>query len=740
MTKLTYRILLSLFTLCLIPVAAAQEATDPAMVLEEVLVTAQKRVESLQDVALTIQAYTGEQIEDAGLKSTDNLSQLVPGYQATRQIGGAVPYLRGVGTQNGAMGDEASIPQYIDGVYMASIYSTITYFNNVARVEVLKGPQGTLYGRNATGGLVSIVTKDPVRETSGQVGMSYGSYDTVNANLYATTGIGEYIAADIAVTYLNQGEGYGDNLFTGGESNYMDNTSIRSKWLITPSDDLTITLIGDYGSFGGSIASDRAPAPGTYGADGQLIYGGCLAGGGTPAECTAAAQAGATQAPADFQDVFANFRNFSGSRQWGLSGRIDYSFDALDFVSLTAYRHSDIRTFLDQDGTPVPFVDATLPRVEKQFSQEFQLLSNNDSKLAWILGFYYLDFKPAYEDFHLDGFLGGGVSSLNLPVSQYTTSYAVFGEMTYDFTEQWGLTLGGRYTWDERTLAGQTTLGFAGGGSLSFPAFDVSTKWDEPTWKVTLDYKPSDNVMFYGTYSRGFKSGVYNSVVTGPAPGAPVNPEILDAYELGFKSFLADGRMRLNGAAFYYDYTDLQLVSIDAGITFLRNATSAEVYGGELELGYLLTENFEINAGAAYLESEYGNFSCTTTAPNPIGGGIVTETNCKGNDLIRAPNFTGNVGAAYTVPMASGSFKATMNWYFNGGFYWEPDNVLEQDAYNVLNAELSWTNADGNMRIRVFGANLTDEKYYWYSNSGGLGFQISAAPPLTFGAGVDFYW
>ncbi|HMB59976.1 MAG TPA: TonB-dependent receptor, partial [Xanthomonadales bacterium] len=147
-----------------------------------------------------------------------------------------------------------------------------------------------------------------------------------------------------------------------------------------------------------------------------------------------------------------------------------------------------------------------------------------------------------------------------------------------------------------------------------------------------------------------------------------------------------------------------------------------------------------INAGAAYLESEYGNFSCTTTAPNPIGGGIVTETNCKGNDLIRAPNFTGNVGAAYTVPMASGSFKATMNWYFNGGFYWEPDNVLEQDAYNVLNAELSWTNADGNMRIRVFGANLTDEKYSWYSNSGGLGFQISAAPPLTFGAGVDFYW
>jgi len=719
------------------------EVRAQQVVLEEVFVTAQRRTENLQEVPISVQAFSSDVLRETSMTNTDFLSEIVPNLVASRQIGGSTPFLRGAGTQNSAMGDEANIALYVDDVYMSSMYANDIMFNNIERVEVLKGPQGTLYGRNATGGLIHIVTRTPSRETSGELGLSYGDYEMLRANLYATTGLGDRVAADIAVAYQDQGEGFGDNLTTGQEVNRSEYTALRSKWLFDLGDEARITLIADYQDRENDLAFARAPAEGALGIDGALIFQGCTGTGAPPDVCQAAAIAGATKAPDNFQDNYAgSLENLGVTEQWGISGKIEYAFDGFDLLSITAYRDVEVDDVLDQDAVAFDVVTAPLPREETAFSQEFRLLSNSDGPLSWIAGLYYLDFDADYSPFRLTGLglplLAPGLQSLVLPVSQDTESTAVFGEVAYEVSERLRLTGGVRYTNDEREIEGVTMLTF-GFGPLDIP-FGDDESWDEPTWRLAADFQATEDLMLYASYARGFKSGVYNSVVTTGVLAPPVDPEILDSWEVGVKSTLAEGRVRLNAALFYYDYEDLQLTATSAGIIRLSNAATAEVYGAEFEFLAALTENLEIRAAAGLLDTEYKNFECVLSQPTGIGGNAQPTGSCDGNELIRSPEYTGNIGATWSVPTEIGSVMASFNWYYNDGFYWEPDNRLEQDSYDLLNAELSWTNRNETLRLRLYGNNLTDSEYSLYGNSGQFGDLVSAAPPRVWGAGIDIFW
>ncbi len=732
--------------------ASSVLATPPArgegevsgLVLEEIVVTAQRREESLQEVPVTLLAFTSEMLEESGIPTTDFLAEVVPNLLSNRQLAGSTPYLRGVGTSNGAVGDENSIPLFVDGVYSASMYANDQQFNNVERVEVLKGPQGTLFGRNASGGLIHIITKDPTHERSGNLGFSYGDYETVVVDFYATGGLTDTIAADLSIRYRDQGDGYGTNLTTGTSINFMDRTSVRTKWLITPNDKARITLTGRYYERTGDMAMARGPIPGALGTDGALVFQRCVGAGGDPASCGAAAVGAATKAQSNRQDVTADTDSIGYTEQLSLSANIEYQFDNFDLVSITGYQDTEMEDFLDQDSTPLPVVNAPLPREEDMFSQEFQLLSNTDSPLSWIVGLYYLEFEPSYTGFGLRGvglpLLAPGLTSLDLVVTQELTSQAVFGQVEYDLSNRATLTAGLRYTEDERDISGSTHFEF--GPMMVDSPFSGRESWAEPTWRLALNFQASDDLMLFGSYSRGFKSGVYNSVVTSGVLAPPVNPEILDAYEFGFKSDLMSNRVRLNGTVFFYDYTDLQLTAVSAGIIRLSNAASAEVMGADLELVASVSEPLDLRLGLGLLDSEYENYDCVITSPTGIGGNDQTPTpgGCNGNSLIRAPEFSGNIGLTHRVYSEIGNFRTSVNWYFNDGFYWEPDNRVKEDAYDLLNAEVSWTNAAESLRLRVFGNNLTDTEYAVYTNSGQFGDLAAMAPPRTWGVGFNVYW
>ena len=745
MKRTTASLVIATFASCTIPSTHVySEAQEQSLVLEEIVVTAQKREESLQEVPVTLLAFTSDMLEEAGIPTTDFLGEIVPNLQSARQIGASTPFLRGVGTANSAMGDESSIPLFVDGIYSASMYANDQQFSNVERVEVLKGPQGTLFGRNASGGLIHIITKDPSHEAGGNLGVSYGDYETTIADVYATGGISETVAADISIRYRQQGDGYGTNVTTGGSINYTDRTTVRTKWLITPTEEASITLIGTYNERKGNLGAARGPAPGALGIDGALVFQGCLGAGGDAASCGAAAVGAATKAQSNRQDVAADTESISDTQQVALSATVEYAFENFDLVSLTGYQDTEQADFLDQDATPLPVVNAPLPREEGMLSQELQLLSTTSGPLSWILGLYYLEFDASYTGFGLRGIglplLAAGLTKLDLHVDQDLKSQAAFAQLSYDIADRATLTAGARYTKDERDINGITSFEF--GPVMANAPFSGGESWAEPTWRLALDFAASENLMLFGSYSRGFKSGVFNSVVTSGVLAPPVEPELLDAYEIGFKSDLLDNRVRLNGTVFFYDYSDLQLVAISAGIVRLSNAASSEVMGADIEFAASVSEGLDVRVGLGLLDTEYLQYDCVISSPTGIGGNAQTPTpgGCDGNSLTRAPELTGNIGLTHRIQSDVGNFRTSLNWQFNDGFYWEPDNRVKEESYDLLNVEISWTNSQESLRLRAFGNNLTDTEYSIYTNSGQFGDLASMAPPRTWGVGFNLYW
>jgi iron complex outermembrane receptor protein len=342
------------------PLLAADDA--PAMGIEEIVVTAQRRAENLQDVPIAITATSGEALERSGVTNAQEIEIVTPGLSFATVGSYAQPRIRGVGTSADAATLENPVAMYVDGVYYAHQAGSVLTLNNIEQVEVIKGPQGTLFGRNATGGLIQITTRQPTQESTGRFSVGYGNYDTFTANAYLAGGITDNLAADIAVYYRDQGEGYGVNRATGQDVQIMENLAARSKWVLTPSDDTTVTFIVDAARDDGAIA--LAPAPGTT------------------------ALGGGTLLPAQDVDTPAPYKN--RNEQAGASLKIEHSFSPFDLVSISAYRENDdVVYFPNATNNPATMTLVTLDDENfRQASQELQLLSNKDSSFSWTTGVY----------------------------------------------------------------------------------------------------------------------------------------------------------------------------------------------------------------------------------------------------------------------------------------------------------------------------------------------------------------
>lgn len=737
---------------CLLAVSAgapalAQDAPAPpqgastADQIEEVIVTAQKRSESAQSVPVSIIAFSGETLQRQGINNVDNLAVVTPGLTFGRVGPGAgTPFLRGVGSNITSPGSEAAVSTYVDNVYVGSQYASIFSFNNIASIEVDKGPQGTLFGRNATGGVIQITTKDPSHDPHGDARIGYGNYNTLEASAYGTTGLTDTLAADLAFFYHNQKDGWGTNLFTGKDVFTNKNLALRSKWVWAPSDDTKLTFIADYSKDRQDVGTARnVPEGAEFRPPGPT---------GNPGPYLASY--------IGFYNVNLNRPASSHSKQYGVSLKAWHDLGAAEFVSITAYHKAEVHGPIDSDGTPADWKALDTYPASETFSQEVQLLSStdSDSKLKWILGGFF------YHDKATDNpisFLGYGYSTLapvDIYVYQTTTSYSAFGQATYALRDDTRLTVGLRDTGDYRETQGTQTLRLNPPVLLakttqpgSTIASARSAKFSKPTFKLSLDHNFSPDALGYVSWSRGFKAGVFNTVALNTAA---VEPETIDAFETGLKSDWLDRRLRLNLAAYYYNYKNLQVQQFVNGFYTLSNAARAEIKGLDFDLTVLPVRGLTLQLSGALLDPTYKDFpggpgytAVPITSVNPsggMGGFTMAPTDLSGKQLTYTSRRTVNLSTQYTWFRDGGDISLFAVAQYRSKYFFDPQNGTKQDGYTQINGSLTWTSPKGDLDLKVWGNNLTNEKVYATISRSTTGDSATPQAPRMFGASLGVHF
>lgn len=728
------------------PPSAQRNEGGEDISLGDIVVTAQKRSERLQDVPVAVAAVTPETLTKAGIESTAALMSVVPGLNVNDSPFGFRPFLRGVGTSSSAAGNENSVSTYVDNIYMTSMNGGLLNLSSIESIEVLKGPQGTLFGRNATGGVIHVKTRDPSHDLGGSFSLSFDNYETVIAKAYLTGGLSDNLAADIAVYYRDQGDGYGTNLATGSDVGKDKSFTVRSKLLFTPTDNDTLTLAVDY-SQTKSTGQVYHPFKGT-----TVNWG--------PPDATHPLPKGAPYVfTGGAWDVDMATDPYFRSKAGGGSLTYVHEFPWASLSSFTAYRKSKMRT--GWNSTPIP-TNATFAgyiQPEHQFSQELQLSSLPGSKVQWILGAYYLDAEVKYDPFFLTGLTV--ILSPSRPdvlvqqqfrMKQTIKSPALYGQFTVpvEALGDTNITGGLRYTIDKRAIVGHieilpqpSTLGpvenpttILGIGN----ATDASKTFKTFTWRLSLDHHFTPDIMAYVSYNRGFKAGSYNSIPPGGPKAAPTNPEYLDAYEVGMKNVLFGGKATLNLSAFYYQYTDMQVTIFNAASAITVNAAAAEIKGLSAELNARITRNFRLALGGEFLDhkfKDYKNGPILTPLTLAQGGGVMrTFGDLSGKRLPWASDTVVNAGAFYDLPTDIGDFDANVNYTWNSGYSFEPSDVIRSGSFGDLNISAGWKSLDGKTRIAAFGKNLTNEKAARAVSTGGNpgGYlEVQYRPPRTYG-------
>ena len=710
------------------PAVQQADAAPDSSQLQDIVVTAQKRAQNLQDVPLAVTAIEGAKLAASGVTDTAALNVVVPGITIRIRNGDFQPSIRGVST--GAGNVENPVALYIDGVYYPNQREGLRELNDIQQIAVLKGPQGTLFGRNATGGVIQITTLAPSKEFLGSAGVSVESYGTIRSNGYLSGPISDTLAASLSGTYVTQTNGYGQNFTTGRDTYRLNyNWSLRGKLLFQPDSDTNITVIGDYGRRKGLEGAYYRPFPGT-----KLSI--------------------PVAVPRNVYDSVINYDPLRTVNGGGASVNAEHSFDFGRFSSITSYRHTKSHSNIDADASPLTIfhVDGGINN-NKDVTEELQLTSNPGSTLNWAVGGFYFHADNRVENFGLT--FGGPFTPLPTSLAQITgqgrertDSIAPFGQVDFEVLPQTRLTLGGRYTYERRRFDLSETGTLSNG--FFIPALvptvnDARKTAKKVTYRVALDHKFSDRVLGYASYNRGFKSGGFN--IINPANPA-YNPEQLDAYEVGLKSELANRTIRLNLAGFYYDYKDVQVVQIvnlpgtTAGTQLITNGAKAKLYGLDVDLEAQLAPGLTLTAGLELLHNEFTDFrNSVISTPRPTGGVLQIQGDVSGNRLPGAQNVSGNVGISYTKDVSFGKLNFNATESYNGSYFFEPDNVLRQKAFNLVNTSIGWTSGDDKYSASLFVRNLLDERTLASGASIGIGFmQVAFNPPRIFGAsaGVKF--
>lgn len=688
--------------------AMAQAVTNPAPAQADaattaddgaIVVTAQRREQRLQDVPLSVTAQSATQLQQRGIVNVQALGEAVPSLSVSSAVGFAITYLRGVGSTAIGPGIETPVSIYVDGVYYASSTSALFDFNNISRIEVLKGPQGTLFGRNATGGLIQVITKDPTHDTHVNFGASIDNYATVRGNFYAAGGVTDKIAADISLSASSQGRGWGKNLPTGDSVNKnLHNFSARSKWVFDLGENTKATLIGDFTDSSNSF-------------NGQKVFPGTK----LPAFF------GNITDPGGPWDLNGDFVPRVDNRNWGVSLKVQQDIGNVTLTSLSAYRDAKTHLQWDIDFTPVPHFQGNLWDLEHQFSQELQLSSADGGAFTWTAGAYYFRARGIYDPsqvFSTDApnNLFGPFQSVLLYGNQLTESISGYAQGTLALGQGTNLTGGVRYTHERREIDGRTDAIFFGAtDQINLGVTPHAERsFSKPTFRVALDHRFSPQVLAYVSFNTGFKSGGFNTQFSSDPFFLP---ETIKAYEAGLKTDLLGNKLRLNLAGFYYDYKNIQVQKVGLAATGIINGASARIYGAEAEIDARISPEFHLSGSIAYTNAKFRDFQ---NAPftSPTGGVAQFPGDASGNSIPKAPRVQANASATYTAAMKDGSSVAfNLTGIYSSSYFFEANNIAKQKAYGKLNASIAWNLPNDKVSVRVFANNITNAATAVYSST-----------------------
>ncbi len=729
--------------------APANVAAAPA--LEEVTVTATRRATSLQQVPGTVQSVSSATLSELNIQAVSDLPALTPGL-VTAKAATVVTFLRGVGINSSGFTTEAPVAIYLDGLYMPNPASGVFSFNNIERIEVLKGPQGTLYGRNSTAGLISVVTREPEAKPHMDISLGFESYNTTNLNFYGSTPLAENLFLSIAAIDSKQDKGWGRNVITGNEIMKKDEQGVHMKLLWKAAPGTKVTLSGFYDHNNSDIGLVNPIFPGTVGSDGTRNLG-------------------------NYQ--YSARRDPKGvTEQSNVALKIEHDAGFANFMSLTGYQHAKSDQNYTQNGipgNPVPSqtgVEAALLGESKAWSQEFQLSSKpSASPFDWIAGAFF---------FHNDTSLGldawytclGAVCTPAAPTrlvaSPTTRSSSVYADGTYKILENTRLTLGVRYTSDTKGLSGAqmplpglpnsvaalppTAVLHPGDpyslGGVAYPGIPTSVSFPKTTYRAVLAQDLTKDVNAYLSFNRGFKSGEFNPSAFNNIPS---KPETLDSTELGLKSQLFDRRLRLNASVFNYDYKDMQLRSTappaPPGGFLQLNAANAKVKGMDLDFSWRATNKLSLTGGFEYLDAKFGTFTggtCFTLRPiaGAVLGGVASAAcDLSGRPLPNAPKFSSSLGFKYSVDTGVGPLLFAANDQYRSSYPFIADGSLKNEAYHLVNASVTWTSLSDHFDIQLYAKNLGNKYYYTGASGGVVGNDIMyPGAPRTVGVTLGYHY
>ncbi|HEY0285551.1 MAG TPA: TonB-dependent receptor [Pseudomonas sp.] len=707
-----------------------ESTTQPSSTstLEKVTVTAQKREETVQAVPAPISVLSGDKIRQASLNSANEITRYIPNTSAGTTDGHGRPrwWIRGLGTGDQGANTVSPVGIYMDDVYISNISATGFPLFDLDRVEVLRGPQGTLWGKNTTGGAINFISKKPSFKEDGYFKIDMGNYASrAVEGAFGDSLIDDKLAARVAIRHQGN-DGYNENKANGNDRGALEDDAIRLQFLAVLSDDLDANInfhSRRYHDTGSSSTVNYG-----LGANGNNQFG--------------------YHVDPKQGEVYYNAKNTANIQQDGGNLNLTWQLGDLQLTSITALESFKRDALSDSDNTPLELQRGYAYADSRQFSQEFRLASPRTDRLNWVAGLHY--FNEDLDSKNASGTLQNTYVSRSynrVAYNQTTESYALFGSVTYNFTDDFSLTGGLRWTQERKSIdlnrvANVGQASFAGGdwwkpGNVTSPLAvtavqDESTTWSDWTYDLTPEYKLSDNARVYFRYSKGFRSGGYNAGVTTQSTVATVDPEFLTAYELGLKSEWLDGRLNANASLFYYDYKDIQLNIVSAidnqTVSRLANGAQGEAYGAEFELEAIPLENLHVNFGLGLLHTEFTDY---TSGSNDYSG----------NKFVRAPSISAVLGADYRIPLnVGGAIIVGTDWDTRSRQYFftnDQSESMRSGGYTLGNARVTYELPGAKTEITGYIHNLTDKEYRSHTLPGGYqSAGVMFGDPRTFGVSL----
>jgi iron complex outermembrane receptor protein len=691
--------------------------------LEEIVVTAQRRSETLQNVPISASAFDTKALSRLGVTDLPNLSSVVPNLTLTGPWGYSSPQasIRGVGVSVFTQTTEGAVAIYVDDVYRSNPSTQSLNAYDIERVEILRGPQGTLYGRNATAGVISVISRKPNFTTNGMASVEYGRFNTVNAIAAGETVLSEGVGVRAAVNYrYSDGDRY--NLRSGERENGQDSLFGRLTFRVQPEGsafDSTLTLVGNRVRNGvqtlksfGIVPNSGPPAPGQ----------------GPSTNPTTPTGANPITGYVDTDgrfDTRADADEYENIDLLGATLNMSYDFDFAKLTAITAIVDAQRDASVDADASPLPLAHATFGSDATAFTQELRLASNGGGPLSWLAGGSYLHERLRINNTNLLFF----ANTATVDALQKTDSIAGFVDITYKITDQLTLRAGGRYTHDRKTFGTDQVNPLIG----LVIDYNDRKSWGAWSWRGVAEYRPTGRILLYASAARGFRSGGFNvNLYFDTAAQVPVDPETATNYEIGAKTQWLDNKLRINATLFNTTIDDLQVL-IPSGIgQKLVNAGRARSRGAEIEIEAAPVRGLRASASLGFLSAKYRDFVLVTNGPN-----------YRGQYLNYSPRFKATAEISYTTPLSEAlDGVVAIDGNYRSSFYNNPENDPRSgdDGYGLVNGRIGVNGGDGAWDASLWMRNIFKEKFsYGGLNLQGFGFyQQRLGEPRTYGVSLSY--